>query len=135
MLEFVLGRAGTGKTTRLREWLTAEKSGARDLVVPEQYHVRDRARCSRPTAWETANRVKVYSFLHGLPRRRSCATAGRRASATDGGRRILMTLAIEACADQLTLFEKSAAGGRTTDVMLTAVGEMKLCGIAPDRLI
>ena len=45
-----------------------------------------------------------------------------------------MTLAIESCADHLTLFEKSAGGGKMTDVMLTAVGEMKLCGVQPDAL-
>ena len=43
-----------------------------------------------------------------------------------------MTLALENCADQLTLFEKSA--DRMTDVLLNTVGEMKICGIEPDML-
>ena len=134
MLEFVLGRAGTGKTTRLREWLAAEKAAPVILVVPEQYTFETERALLEAYGVETANRVKVYSFtrLAEAAFLRYGGQAGKRL--TDGGRRILMTLAIEACADQLTLFEKSAAGGRMTDVMLTAVGEMKLCGIAPDRL-
>lgn len=134
MLEFVLGRAGTGKTTRLREWLAAEKTAPVILVVPEQYTFETERALLEAYGVETANRVKVYSFtrLAEAAFLRYGGQAGKRL--TDGGRRILMTLAIEACADQLTLFEKSAAGGRMTDVMLTAVGEMKLCGIAPDRL-
>ena len=71
---------------------------------------------------ETANRIRVYSFtrLAEAAFLRYGGQAGKRL--TDGGRRILMTLAIEACTDRLTLFEKSAASGRMTDVMLTAVG-------------
>ena len=83
---------------------------------------------------ETANKIKVYSFtrLAEAAFLRYGGNAGKRL--TNGGRRILMTLAIEACADNLTLFEKSAASGRITDAMLTAVGEMKLCGINPEDL-
>ncbi|MBP3705024.1 MAG: helicase, partial [Clostridia bacterium] len=83
---------------------------------------------------EVANRVKVYSFtrLAEAAFLRYGGSAGKRL--TNGGRRILMTLAIESCADHLTLFEKSAATGRMTDAMLNAVGEMKLCGIGPAEL-
>ncbi len=134
MLEFILGRAGTGKTTLLRAQLAAEKTAQAILIVPEQYTFETERALLETFGVETANRIRVYSFtrLAEAAFLRYGGQAGKRL--TDGGRRILMTLAIEACADQLTLFEKSAASGRMTDVMLTAVGEMKLCGIAPDRL-
>lgn len=133
-LEFILGRAGTGKTTRLREWLAAEPSQTAILLVPEQYTFECERALLEQYGVETANRVKVYSFtrLAEAAFLRYGGSAGKRL--TDGGRRILMTLAIESCADHLTLFEKSAANGKMTDVMLTAVGELKLCGVAPDTL-
>ncbi len=134
MLEFILGRAGTGKTTALREKLARTKADKAILIVPEQYTFETERALLETYGLETANRVQVYSFtrLAEAAFLRYGGQAGKRL--TDGGRRILMTLAIESCADQLKLFEKSAADGRMTDVMLTAVGEMKLCGIAPDRL-
>ncbi|MGN0479034.1 MAG: PD-(D/E)XK nuclease family protein, partial [Hominenteromicrobium sp.] len=134
MLEFVLGRAGTGKTTWLREKLAAEPAQTAMLLVPEQYTFECERALLERYGVETANRIKVYSFtrLAEAAFLRCGGSAGKRL--TDGGRRILMTLAIESCVDNLTLFEKSAGGGKLTDVMLTAVGEMKLCGVQPDAL-
>ena len=131
MLEFVLGRAGTGKTTVLRKMLSETKDKRAILIVPEQYSFESERALLEEYGIETANRVKVYSFtrLAEAAFLQYGGNAGKRL--TDGGRRILMTLAIEACADQLTLFEKSAATGRMTDTMLNAVGEMKLCGVSP----
>ena len=119
MLEFVLGRAGTGKTTWLREKLAAEPAQTAILLVPEQYTFECERALLEQYDVETANRVKVYSFtrLAEAAFLRYGGSAGKRL--TDGGRRILMTLAIESCADHLTLFEKSAGGGKMTDVMLT----------------
>jgi len=134
MLEFVLGRGGTGKTTELREILAETAAKQAILLVPEQYTFESERALLDQYGIETANRVKVLSFtrLADAAFLRYGGSAGKRLS--EGGRRILMTLAIEACIDHLTLFEKSASAGRMTDAMLTAVGEMKLCGISPDDL-
>ena len=134
MLEFVLGRAGTGKTTWLREKLAAVSDAQAILIVPEQYTFESEKALLERYGVEIANKIKVYSFtrLAEAAFLRYGGNAGKRL--TDGGRRILMTLAIEACADNLALFEKSAASGRITDAMLTTLGEMKLCGIDPEDL-
>lgn len=86
MLEFVLGRAGTGKTTRLREWLAAEKAAPVILVVPEQYTFETERALLEAYGVETANRVKVYSFtrLAEAAFLRYGGQAGKRL--TDGGR-------------------------------------------------
>ena len=134
MLEFVLGRAGTGKTTALRKMLAELEGKQAILIVPEQYSFESERALLQEYGTETANRVKVYSFtrLAEAAFLQYGGNAGKRL--TDGGRRILMTLAIEACTDRLTLFQKSAATGRMTDTMLNAVGEMKLCGIGSGDL-
>ena len=134
MLEFVLGRAGSGKTTLVRKMLSEVHGKQAVLLVPEQYSFESERALLNEYGIETANRVKVLSFtrLAESAFLKYGGNAGKRL--TEGGRRILMTLAVESCADRLTLFEKSAAAGRMTDAMLNAVSEMKLCGITPDNL-
>ena len=132
MLELILGRAGTGKTTLLRKRLAESTAPKTILIVPEQYTFESEHALLMEYGAETANRVQVYSFTRLAQAAFLQYGGGAGKRLTDGGRRILMTLALENCADQLTLFEKSA--DRMTDVLLNTVGEMKICGIEPDML-
>lgn len=137
MLQFVLGRAGSGKTEYLRK-LLADRSltgaGGCVMLVPEQYSFETEKAMLRLAGPVRANAIHVYSFtrLAETVFRREGGTAGRRLS--DGGRRILMSSAIAACEDQLDVYRNAAQSGRITDVMLTAVNEMKMCGILPEQL-
>ena len=134
MLQFVMGRAGSGKTEYLRRML-ADRSlagqGGTVMIVPEQYTFETEKAMLRLAGPVRGNAIPVYSFtrLAEAVFRREGGAVGRRLS--DGGRRILMASAIEACQDRLEVYASAAKGGRITDVMLTAVSEMKLCGIAP----
>lgn len=132
MLELILGRAGTGKTALLRKRLAESTAPKTILIVPEQYTFESERALLMEYGAETANRVQVYSFTRLAQAAFLQYGGGAGKRLTDGGRRILMTLALENCADQLTLFEKSA--DRMTDVLLNTVGEMKICGIEPDML-
>ena len=62
MLEFILGRARTGKTTLLRAQLAAEKTAQAILIVPEQYTFETERALLETFGVETANRIRVYSF-------------------------------------------------------------------------
>lgn len=137
MLQFILGRAGSGKTETVRR-LLADQSRAGDggcvLLVPEQYTFETEKAMLRLAGPQRANRIQVYSFtrLAEAVFRREGGAAGRRLN--DGGRRILMSSAIAACEENLQIYGNAAKGGRITDTMLTAVNEMKMCGIAPQDL-
>lgn len=137
MLEFVLGRAGSGKTEHLRRML-AQKSLAGEekliMIVPEQYTFETEKAMLRLCGAERANNIQVYSFtrLAEAVFRKEGGAAGRRLS--DGGRRILMSSALMECEDQLEVYQNAAKSGRVTDIMLTAVNEMKMCGITPQQL-
>ncbi len=137
MLQFILGRAGSGKTRRVRE-LAVEASKKEEkwpiVLVPEQYSFETEKTILRLAGPVQASKIRVYSFtrLAEAVFRQEGGFAGRRL--TDGGRRVLMSCAIEACEAQLTVYEAAARGGRIVDLMLTAVNEMKLCGISPFQL-
>lgn len=137
MLQFVLGRAGSGKTEYLRR-LLADRSlsgfGGTVMIVPEQYTFETEKAMLRLAGSVRGNAIPVYSFtrLAEAVFRKEGGAVGRRLS--DGGRRILMASAIEACQDRLEVYAAAAKSGRVTDVMLTAVNEMKMCGISPEEL-
>ena len=137
VLQFVLGRAGSGKTETVRRML-ADRALAGDgrcmMLVPEQYSFETEKAMLRLAGPQRANAIGVYSFtrLAETVFRKEGGAAGRRLS--DGGRRILMSSAIAACQDHLEVYRAAAQSGRVTDLMLTAVNEMKMCGIAPGDL-
>ena len=62
MLELILGRAGTGKTTLLRKRLAESTAPKTILIVPEQYTFESERALLMEYGAETANRVQVYSF-------------------------------------------------------------------------
>ena len=138
MLQFVLGRAGSGKTEYMRR-LLADRAlagqGGTVMLVPEQYTFETEKAMLRLAGPVRGNAIPVYSFtrLAEAVFRREGGAVGRRLS--DGGRRILMASAIEACQDRLEVYAAAAQSGRVNDVMLTAVNEMKMCGIAPGDLL
>lgn len=137
MLQFVLGRAGSGKTYHQREFLIHQyRQGERNLMmlVPEQYSFETEKAMLQMAGPKAAAEIQVYSFtrLCDAVFRKEGGFTGSRLS--EGGRRILMSQAIEASLPHLELYEKAASAGRITDLMLTAVNEMKMCGIRPDTL-
>lgn len=137
MLQFVLGRAGSGKTEYLRRLLADRSLSGLDstvMIVPEQYTFETEKAMLRLAGPARGNAIPVYSFtrLAEAVFRKEGGAVGRRLS--DGGRRILMASAIEACQDRLEVYAAAAKSGRVTDVMLTAVNEMKMCGISPEEL-
>lgn len=65
MLHLVIGRAGTGKTTQMRNMLSqkalADEQGL-ILLVPEQYSFESERALLRLTGPENAGKVQVLSF-------------------------------------------------------------------------
>lgn len=137
MLQLVLGRAGSGKTRYLRELLVEKSKTERKspvMLVPEQYSFETEKAFLQLAGPVEAGKIQVLSFtrLAEAVFRREGGFAGRRL--TDGGRRVLMSRAVEACEDQFETYTAAAKNGRITELMLTAVDEMKLCGISPEDL-
>lgn len=137
MLQFLTGRAGAGKSEYLRR-MVVEKSGSPVLrpvmIVPEQYSFETEKKIFSLAGPVKANRIDVVSFtrLANLVFRREGGIAGKVLS--DGGRRMMMRMAIASCKDHLEVYGKAAESERITDAMLTAISEFKLCGITAEQL-
>lgn len=131
MLQFVTGRAGSGKTEYLRREIAVRSKDCEGciMLVPEQYSFETEKAVMHLAGPQKANCIQVLSFtrLADLIFRTEGGISGRRLS--DGGRRMMMNMAIAACQDHLMLYAAAGKSGRLTDTMLNAVNEMKMCGI------
>lgn len=137
MLQFILGRSGSGKTEYLRRTISdlASSSPAPCLMlVPEQYSFETEKAMLRLAGPQLANSIGIYSFtrLADSVFHRLGGLAGHRL--TDGGRRILMSSALAACDGLLDVYREAARSGRVTELMLTAIDELKMCGVTPQDL-
>ena len=141
MLHLVLGRAGSGKTVWARERLaqsagteTTEGHPQSILIVPEQYSFESERAILHGMGPRSAQNVLVTSFtrLAELVFRTYGGIAGRRL--TDGGRMILMRLAIDGAEDFLRLYGKNARTGEMIRLLVSAEAEMKMCAVSPETL-
>lgn len=137
MLHLLLGRGGSGKTKAARERLGELARAGRGrlfLLVPEQASFENERAMLHLLGPQAAGRVQVLSFsrLCDALARQYGGGAGRRLD--DGGRAILMSLAVESAKDTLRYYRRSAEGAELIQLLLEANAEFKSCGIGPDDL-
>ena len=137
MLHVIYGRAGSGKTQYVRELLAGRcENGERNLLLltPEQYSFESERAMLRRLGPRKAQGVQVLSFtrLADTVFRQVGGMAGRRLD--DGGRTILMSLALEEMADTLTLFRPQAKSGEMIQLLLQSSAELKMSAISPEAL-
>lgn len=136
MIEFVCGRAGSGKSeyilTSLRRALEEGKERL-ILIVPEQQAVIWETRVARDLPPSASLHLEIVSFT------RLCNLVGRTYGGlaenciTKGGKAALMWTAIRSLSNSLQVYGKSRAE-RTVPSILSAVSEMKRSGVTPAML-
>ncbi|WP_050698397.1 PD-(D/E)XK nuclease family protein [Anaeromassilibacillus senegalensis] len=136
MLHLLLGRAGSGKTTKIRALLKEtpiEQTPV--LLVPEQSSFQNERAMLRLLGAKGAQRVQVLSFTRLADRvfRRYGGAAGRRLD--DGGRNAFMSLALEQVKDQLDFYRKNADSVELISLLLSVEAELKMCGVTPCDLL
>ena len=136
MLHLLLGRAKTGKTTRLYQAMRENgKHRPQVLIVPEQYsHEAERRLCQElgggASAW-----AEVLSFTR-LYHRVLTETGGLAQPMLDGGGQLLlMHQAVHAVSSQLTLYAKPSQKAAFLERLLATRGELKSYCIQPQQLI
>ncbi len=136
MLRLVLGSAGSGKTHYIRELLSRlAREGEKRLflIVPEQYSFESERALLEILGEELALRVEVLSFARLSDRVYREYGRLRGPVLEEGGRQVLMSLAIRAAQDSLVLYKKP--GADLARELLKTYDEFKINGIDPGQII
>ena len=136
MVNFILGRSGSGKSTYVFEKMK-ETLATTDhrvvLIVPEQFSFESERKIYKEFNNAGIQRIEVLSFMRlaNSVFRKYGGLAGRYAE--ESTKTILMNLALEQVHDCLKVYRKSS-GAVLTQSMLDMVNEFKTWGIADKRL-
>lgn len=137
MLQFILGRSGSGKTQTVQSALKELAQNGMErlmLIVPEQSSFENERAMLHLLGAQDARCVSVTSFtrLVDAVQRQYGGFAGRRLN--DGGRSIFMSLAIEQVKDSLEVYRKNAENTELVNLMLQISTELKMCEVSPLKL-
>ncbi len=135
MLEILMGRAGSGKTTRLiGEVCRAGRERPQVLLVPEQASHEMERRLCRQGGGGACLYAEVLSFTR-LANRVSAQAGGlARPVLDEGGRMLLLYRAVQSVAYRLTRYGKPARRPAFLTGMLATVDELKSYGVTMEQL-
>ena len=137
MLEFLIGRAGAGKTAelirRIKENMDRGEGGS-ILLVPEQYsHEAERELC-RACGDRLSLYAEVLSFS-GLARSMEARHGGAATPWLDqGGRMLCMALALQGVGPRLKVYDTAPRKAELQSMLLRAVDELKAARLDADQL-
>ena len=135
-IRFLCGRAGSGKSTAVLSGIReALDTGARVfLIVPEQQSVVWEHRAARQLPPSAALQLEIVSFtrLSNLVARSVGGLSYK--YITKGGKAALMWSAMRTLAPALSFYGGHSRPDRTVPAILSAVSEMKRCGVTPEML-
>lgn len=136
MLNFIIGRKGSGKTALAHKILgdCVRKGGSAMLVVPKQFTFESDKGILSLLSPKEACQVEVLSFLRLCHIAQQTYGGIKNPIARDGVRSILMSLAIDSLSENLTVFAKHKSEIALTHKMLSQLDEMKSLGISPEDL-
>ena len=134
MLNLVIGRSGTGKSTLLLRRACEQADRQNVLLVPEpQSHEMERRLCQ-----QGGSRVCLYTEVLTFSRlaNRIFQTAGGlgRSELDNGGRLLLMSRAVQAVSGQLSVYARPSRRPAFLTGLLETSDELKSCCISPDEL-
>lgn len=137
ILQLILGRSGSGKTTFIRKMIKEKiVLGEKKVIVlvPEQNSFEAEKSILAELGEERFSLVEVLSFtrLADFIFRRFGDYRGERLS--DGGRSIFMSMAIDKVKPCCNLYKKSCESMEFVTMMLEVISEFKMCGISVEDI-
>lgn len=137
MLQFIVGRAASGKSYTVTEKIAEclDRGGNPYLLVPEQFSFESERAILARFGERKADGVRVISFtrLCDEVERIYGGSSGR--ELCDADKIILMGRALRASKEELRLWKSYSASAGFTENMLNAVSEFKIHAISPDDLL
>ncbi len=136
MLNFIIGRKGSGKTAAGHRILGScvQNGGSAMLLVPKQFTFESDKGILSLLSPKLACEVDVLSFSRLCHIALQTYGGINKPIAREGVRSILMSVAIEGVKDSLAAFSKHRDKISLTQKMLSQVDEMKNNGISPEEL-
>ncbi len=137
MLEFILGRAGSGKTKYVRRMLTDKLNNNEKnllLLVPEQFSFESEKMLLSSVGAEKMMNIQVLSFsrlANGVIENTPYFSMPR---IDDGGRAVLLRLALDALGDKVKIYKKFKSNFNGLSSLLSFIQEMKQCEVSPSDL-
>lgn len=137
MLNLLLGRSGSGKSHYLREISEKYINAGKPVIVlvPEQFSFETGLYFLNKNSKAINENVKVLSFSTLKKYVFSLVGGVTNDFLDEGISKILMSLAIEECSDQLELYQKQVKNKNFVDTMLTTINEYKSSGINSIELL
>ncbi len=135
MLTLLLGRAGSGKSTRIMEDI--RRNGAsrpQILLVPEQASHETERRLCETNGNGVSRYAEVFSFTSLWHRVLSREGGLAQASLDEGGRVLVMYAALRSLEGSLSVLGTVSRRPEFLSSLLSAVDELKSCCITPEHL-
>lgn len=138
MLNFIIGRAGTGKTYMTRK-IVLEKLRLNEtkllLLVPEQISFENEKLILNLVGAKSSRFINVVSFtsLTTMVSRLTGGFAGKRLD--DSARSMIMSLAIEKVKPNLNIYKRHSGKIEFVNLMIQTAKEFKACGISQDDIL
>ncbi|MBE6728248.1 MAG: hypothetical protein E7562_06355 [Ruminococcaceae bacterium] len=136
MLQFIFGRAGTGKTTRMLSMLEDCVINGNEavLIVPEQFSFDTEKEVLHKLGDKNAMLVSVMSFTRVCDEVERVTGGGCGTLLTDGKKLILLNRALNSASPDLKLWGRYISSSGFTSSLLDTIEEFKLHAITPDVL-
>lgn len=137
MLHLIFGRAGSGKTTAVRNILADyARGGVKDmiLIVPEQFSFESEREMLRLLGARDSSRVEILSFTRLVNAVFREYGGKNGASLDDSGRALLMSLALEEVQDKLNVYSRHITSAALAAKLVKLRGEFRQCAVTPDDM-
>ena len=136
MLKLVLGRSGSGKTHFVTE-IAQQAIKAHEnavIIVPEQFTFETERMLLKTLGPEYCLHIEVLSFSRLVHRVFSQYGGFAVKYIDDGGRYIIMSLALKQISDMLLVYKRQTHKPAFAKTMVDTITEYKLCGIEPEMI-
>ena len=137
MLNIITGRTGSGKTRLIRSMAKEIAENDTDkpiIIVPEQFSFETERGMLSLLGNEKVNNVEIISFSRLAERLLSQYGKLNKRTADDGIRAVVMSRAIEAVEDKLSVFSRYIKQPQLISEILEFHCEVKRCGIENEQL-
>lgn len=136
MLQFIVGRAGTGKTTHIWQAIRQRAAAGKRslLLVPEQFASTADLTGYLQLGDELHSFLKVCSFRTLTALIEDRFGGGALQDISDAGRMVLMRRTLAQLGEQIVYYHRSRRSARFCADCTEALQQLKYCGVAPELL-